>query len=62
MAENTLFINGSMHAASTSPAGTRKLYVSPAIVHEQRLETRAGTPLGAPDNLDPFAAPPSEAH
>ncbi len=32
----------------------RKSYVSPAIVHELDLETRAGSPLGMPDpmNLD----------
>lgn len=32
----------------------RKNYVSPAIVHELDLETRAGSPLGMPDpmNLD----------
>lgn len=32
---------------------TRKPYTSPQIIHELELETRAGSPLGAPgDPLD----------
>lgn len=30
----------------------RKLYASPAVVHEIELETRAGSPLGFPEELD----------
>jgi len=30
----------------------RKVYASPAIVHELELETRAGSPLGMPDEFD----------
>ena len=37
----------------TTPAEdvTRQPYIKPAIAHELRLETRAGTPLGMPDPL-----------
>jgi len=31
----------------------RKNYIHPAIVHELDLETRAGSPLGMPDPLNP---------
>ncbi len=31
----------------------RKAYEKPAIVHELELETRAGSPLGLPNPLDP---------
>jgi len=34
------------------PFKVRKPYVKPAILHE--LETRAGSPLGLPDPMDPF--------
>jgi len=30
----------------------RKGGISPAIIHELELETRAGSPLGFPDSLD----------
>ncbi|MBN1537100.1 MAG: hypothetical protein JW908_10250 [Anaerolineales bacterium] len=30
----------------------RKPYLTPAIIHELELETRAGSPLGIPDPLD----------
>ena len=33
---------------------TRKPYVKPEIIHELELETRAGSPLGMPDPLDPL--------
>ena len=38
-----------------------KLYAKPAIIHELKLETRAGTPLGPaiPDPLDPLGVDPS---
>jgi hypothetical protein len=29
----------------------RKPYLTPAIIHELELETRAGSPLGLPDPL-----------
>ena len=32
----------------------RKPYTKPEIIHELELETRAGSPLGIPDLLDPF--------
>lgn len=34
--------------------GARKVYVKPEIICELILETRAGSPLGLPDPLDPF--------
>ena len=33
---------------------TRKPYTKPTIVHELELETRAGSPLGMPDPMDPL--------
>jgi hypothetical protein len=36
-----------------------KLYVKPAIVHELQLETRAGSPLGGGNLLDPLGIDPS---
>ena len=36
-----------------------KLYVKPAIVHELKLETRAGSPLGvSPFGIDPLGIDP----
>ena len=32
----------------------RKPYTKPQIIHELELETRAGSPLGMPDPLDPL--------
>jgi hypothetical protein len=32
----------------------RKSYTQPMIVFETELETRAGSPLGLPDPLDPL--------
>jgi len=32
----------------------RKPYTKPKIIHELVLETRAGSPLGPPDLLDPL--------
>lgn len=36
----------------------RKSYISPAIIHELDLETRAGSPLGLPDPLNPDGTNP----
>jgi len=36
----------------SQPMEARKPYLTPAIVHELELETRAGSPLGLPDPLD----------
>ena len=32
----------------------RKPYTKPEIIHELELETRAGSPLGIPDQFDPL--------
>jgi hypothetical protein len=37
---------------------TTKLYVKPAIVHELKLETRAGSPLGG-GLVDPLGIDPA---
>ncbi len=38
-----------------------KLYVKPAIVHELKLETRAGSPLGGGGGLlDPLGIDPAQ--
>ncbi len=36
----------------------RKPYVRPEILHELKLETRAGSPLSLPDPLDPSGSGP----
>ena len=36
-----------------------KLYVKPAIVHELKLETRAGSPLGGSGLIDPLGIDPT---
>jgi hypothetical protein len=36
-----------------------KLYVKPAIVHELKLETRAGSPLGGGLIVDPLGIDPA---
>lgn len=41
------------HIGLTQPA-SKKPYTQPAVIHELRLETRAGSPLGIPDPLDPL--------
>jgi hypothetical protein len=38
---------------------TAKLYVKPAIVHELKLETRAGSPLGGGNLIDPLGIDPA---
>jgi hypothetical protein len=42
----------------------RKSYTAPAIVHELKLETRAGSPIfgggGRPDPLDPLGIDPTQ--
>ncbi|HID86561.1 MAG TPA: hypothetical protein EYP55_04175 [Anaerolineae bacterium] len=40
---------------------TRKPYAKPKILHELKLETRAGSPLSIHDQLDPWGLePPKE--
>lgn len=38
----------------------RTPYTPPTIVRELTLETRAGSPLGLPDPLDPLGTDPTE--
>jgi hypothetical protein len=38
---------------------TTRLYVKPGIVHELKLETRAGSPLGGGNLLDPLGIDPA---
>ncbi len=38
---------------------TAQLYVKPAIVHELKLETRAGSPLGGGVLVDPLGIDPA---
>ena len=40
--------------AAELPLPSRKPYVAPAITHELKLETRAGSPLGLANPLNPF--------
>jgi hypothetical protein len=37
----------------------RKAYTAPAVVHELKLETRAGSPLG-PELTDPLGIDPTK--
>lgn len=54
-ADNPIKPQGKM---TRSQRETRKPYRRPAILHELQLETRAGSPLGIPDPLDPFGLNP----
>ena len=45
--------------AEMQPA-TLKDYTKPAIIHELKLETRAGTPLGPNTGLDPLGIDPNQ--
>ena len=38
----------------------RKPYSAPAVVHELKLETRAGSPLGRPELVDPLGIDPTQ--
>jgi hypothetical protein len=38
----------------------RKVYSAPAIVHELKLETRAGSPLRPPVLVDPLGTDPAD--
>jgi hypothetical protein len=42
-----------------SESGERKVYSAPAVVHELKLETRAGSPL-RPELTDPLGIDPSK--
>ena len=48
---------GTVESVSKVHAEILKPYQQPAIVHELKLETRAGTPLGGPLGLDPLGDP-----
>jgi hypothetical protein len=39
---------------------TRQAYETPAIVHELKLETRAGSPLGGDPLIDPLGLDPNQ--
>lgn len=43
-----------------TPPASKQPYTQPAVIHELRLETRAGTPLGVPNPLDPTGLDPAE--
>ena len=43
----------------TSEQTTKNVYRRPQIVHELELETRAGSPLGIPNPLDPAGLDPA---
>ena len=45
--------------STTIESAERKAYSAPAIVHELKLETRAGSPL-RPDPLDPLGVDPTK--
>lgn len=44
--------------SNTQKTPPPKRYEQPAIVHELALETRAGSPLGIPNPLDPAGLAP----
>ncbi len=53
---NATTVQSEMTAQSNSP------YVKPAIVHELKLETRAGSPLGGGVLIDPLGLDPTQPH
>lgn len=44
----------------TSEPTAKNVYRRPQILHELELETRAGSPLGIPNPLDPAGLDPAE--
>ena len=42
------------------PPATLKTYTKPAIIHELKLETRAGSPLVPNSGLDPLGIDPNK--
>jgi hypothetical protein len=40
----------------------RRDYVKPAVIHELRLETRAGTPTGVDPLVDPLGLDPNKTN
>lgn len=47
-------------AAFTPDRPKKSVYRRPEIIHELKLETRAGSPLGIPNPLDPAGLDPAE--
>jgi hypothetical protein len=45
---------------ATNSSAERKAYRAPAIVHELKLETRAGSPPGGPELTDPLGIDPTK--
>lgn len=43
----------------TETENTVKTYSKPAIIHELKLETRAGSPLGIDPGVDPLGIDPT---
>ncbi len=48
-----------MSNSSEIAVESTKVYVKPAIVHELKLETRAGSPLGGGNLVDPLGIDPA---
>jgi hypothetical protein len=46
--------------ATAPESAERKVYAPPAIVHELKLETRAGSPLRPPSVVDPLGIDPTQ--
>jgi hypothetical protein len=49
-------------ATHTDPTENRATYTPPAIVHELKLETRAGSPLGLDPIVDPLGVDPGQPY
>ena len=49
-----------MQSTLTQESTERKAYSAPAIVHELKLETRAGSPLQRPELVDPLGIDPTQ--
>ncbi|MBI5568088.1 MAG: hypothetical protein HY870_24535 [Chloroflexi bacterium] len=45
---------------TTDQTENATIYTPPAIVHELKLETRAGSPLGGGSLIDPLGLDPSQ--
>lgn len=58
MAHNIEYPLQDQNEQHESTPDARKPYSAPAIVHELKLETRAGSPLGLANPFNPFDSRP----
>jgi hypothetical protein len=55
-----VIMTDNLEPITTAESAERKAYSAPAIVHELKLETRAGSPPGQPGLIDPLGIDPTQ--